>query len=209
MSTKKQQSNELAQSHAKPTEPKKVAEKKTATIEMPYIPSPIPVTTKEEREQQEEEYWQQQNKRNAGAAAATLEALKPKFLELLKIVEGQKTTDYTPVIFQEMIRHAFTEKGPNYVLTDKDCQSILTNTNKMKSAIVGKLALLLLMVCLFTSCGTVFGGKITKCQQKGNKGHRQVSAVVLVADIVLSGPVGVVIDFCDGHIYKKCDTPKK
>lgn len=191
---------------------KKTAHKKIEAkpeIKMPDTRSISGDLSPEEIEAQENAYWEKQNKRTAEAMVATIEAIKPNIGELVTIMQAQKITDYTPVIFQEMIRHAFTEKGPNYVLTDKDCQSILTNTNKLKLAIVGKLSMLLLIVSLFTSCGTVFGGKITKCQQKGNKGHREVNAVVLVADIVLSGPVGVIIDFCDGHMYKKCENQKK
>lgn len=61
--------------------------------------------------------------------------------------------------------------------------------------------------CLtFSSCATVFGGRISDCQRtKPLPGQpaRQVRIVALVADIIIFWP-GAVIDFADNAIYTPC-----
>jgi hypothetical protein len=61
---------------------------------------------------------------------------------------------------------------------------------------------------LCSSCGTVFGGRITECQRtKPAPGQpsRAVRPVALVCDILFFWP-GLVIDFIDCAIYAPCTT---
>lgn len=72
----------------------------------------------------------------------------------------------------------------------------------------------LIIVVLFTcsSCATILGGKKTAhqvttpdpCEPK-----RQIRWAALTADIILTGPIGVAIDFLTGKIYKPEPNPKK
>ena len=71
-----------------------------------------------------------------------------------------------------------------------------------------KIAVILAMAAL-TSCGTIFGGKISSCQKtKPTDGtKRAVRPVVLVADIC-TGAVWLVIDAVDGGLYVPCEKKK-
>lgn len=64
-----------------------------------------------------------------------------------------------------------------------------------------------IVVCSsFTSCATLFGGKVDKCQmQKPGDGQptRQIKILPLVADIVLFPPA-LIVDFATNAIYKNC-----
>lgn len=64
-----------------------------------------------------------------------------------------------------------------------------------------------------TSCGTICGGKISDCQKhKPATGHRAIRPAALLCDIFLDPipVVGLVVDFCDGAMYKPCtDNAKK
>ena len=66
------------------------------------------------------------------------------------------------------------------------------------------LTTLLLSLLIFSSCATVFGGKITDYQktkpQQGEK-QREIRVGALIAGIVLFWP-GAIIDFATGAIYK-------
>ena len=58
----------------------------------------------------------------------------------------------------------------------------------------------------FTSCATLFGGKVDKCQmQKPADGQakRQIKILPLVADLVLFAPA-LIVDFATNAIYKNC-----
>jgi hypothetical protein len=73
----------------------------------------------------------------------------------------------------------------------------------MKKAIV----LCLAGTMLFSSCATIFGGKVSDCQKtKPTAGQpaRQVRVGALILDILIFWP-GAVIDFADNSIYKPCN----
>lgn len=62
-----------------------------------------------------------------------------------------------------------------------------------------------------TSCATILGGKTTayqKTKPANGQPKRQVRVGYLVADAVLSGPLGVAIDFVTGAVYKPQTEPK-
>lgn len=57
---------------------------------------------------------------------------------------------------------------------------------------------------LFTSCATVFGGKVNSYQRtkpKEGEQQRRVRVVALIADVILFWP-GTIVDFATGAIYK-------
>ncbi|MEI8202564.1 MAG: hypothetical protein WCH34_06100 [Bacteroidota bacterium] len=66
---------------------------------------------------------------------------------------------------------------------------------------------------VMSSCGTIFGGKISACQKHkplAGEPKRQIRPWVLVADIVLAETaIPIIVDFVTGGIYKPCDTPVK
>lgn len=74
-------------------------------------------------------------------------------------------------------------------------------------------ALLIATSCMmFSSCATVFGGKISACQKTkpaSGQPSRQLRVVPLVLDILCvgggGGIIGLIVDFSDGAIYKPCD----
>ncbi len=62
----------------------------------------------------------------------------------------------------------------------------------------------LIIMTSFSSCATVFGGRITEAQRtppKAGEPTRQIRAVALIADIILFWP-GTIVDFATGAIYK-------
>lgn len=64
-----------------------------------------------------------------------------------------------------------------------------------------------LIAIMFSSCATVFGGKVTQYQKiKPGPGEpqREISVGALIADVILFWP-GTIVDFATGAIYK----PKK
>ena len=64
-----------------------------------------------------------------------------------------------------------------------------------------------LIAIMFSSCATVFGGKVTqyhKTKPGPGETQREVRVGALIADIVLFWP-GAIVDFATGAIYK----PKK
>jgi len=78
--------------------------------------------------------------------------------------------------------------------------------NAMKTKI-NILVLTIAIAVLFSSCATVFGGRITSCQkQKPAPGQpqREVRVGAMVADILLFWP-GLIVDFATGAIYKPCN----
>ncbi|MEZ0539070.1 hypothetical protein [Fibrella arboris] len=77
----------------------------------------------------------------------------------------------------------------------------------MKTSIRTTLLLLLLagMTLTNTSCATLFGGKRTPYQQTkplAGQPARSVRPVALVGDILLFFPIGLIVDFANGAIYK-------
>ena len=67
--------------------------------------------------------------------------------------------------------------------------------------------MILLFASTFTSCATILGGKVSDCQRtKPSDGDpsRKVRMGALVADLLLTGAIGTVIDFATGAIYKPC-----
>ncbi len=63
---------------------------------------------------------------------------------------------------------------------------------------------ILAMICLLTSCATVFGGKTTVAQKtKPAEGEpsRSIRPVAMIADILLFWP-GLIVDFATGAIYR-------
>ena len=59
-----------------------------------------------------------------------------------------------------------------------------------------------------SSCGTVFGGRISECQKtKPAPGQpkRQIRPFAVVGDLLTAG-VWLIVDFVDGGIYKPCNT---
>jgi len=70
------------------------------------------------------------------------------------------------------------------------------------------LSVLLIAVVCFSSCATVFGGKVSSCQRtKPATGEpsRQVRVGALIADVILFLP-GAIVDFATGAIYKPCES---
>lgn len=64
---------------------------------------------------------------------------------------------------------------------------------------------------LCTSCATILGGPVTDYQKTkplAGQPQREVRAGALVADIFLTGPIGVLIDFATAAIYKPAPTSK-
>jgi len=61
-----------------------------------------------------------------------------------------------------------------------------------------------LVVCILSSCATVFGGKVTTAQRtppREGEPSRAIRPVALIADILLFWP-GAIVDFATGAIYK-------
>ena len=69
-----------------------------------------------------------------------------------------------------------------------------------------KILIALLIVTTLASCGTILGGPITDCQKtKPKTGHRTLRWAPLIFD----SPIGWIIDFSDGAIYKPCNEQGK
>jgi PBP1b-binding outer membrane lipoprotein LpoB len=61
------------------------------------------------------------------------------------------------------------------------------------------------LAILLSGCATILGGKTTtyqKTKPTNGQPQRQVRIGYLIADAVLSGPVGLAVDFVTGAIYK-------
>ena len=61
-----------------------------------------------------------------------------------------------------------------------------------------------LVAIIFSSCATVFGGRVTayqKTKPKVGEQQREIRVVALIADILLFLP-GTIVDFATGAIYK-------
>ena len=67
-----------------------------------------------------------------------------------------------------------------------------------------KLVSYLIIAGVFSSCATVFGGKVTayqKTKPAPGQPQRDVRVGALIADILLFWP-GLIVDFATGAIYK-------
>lgn len=76
----------------------------------------------------------------------------------------------------------------------------------MKKTKIQLMALFMLSIVVFSSCATIFGGKVTTCQKtKPAPGQptREVRVGALVADILLFWP-SLIVDFATKAIYKPC-----
>lgn len=62
--------------------------------------------------------------------------------------------------------------------------------------------MMLSMVLSFTSCATILGGKIDKCQSP-DQAPRQVRTGYLIADVIF-GLIPLGVDFLTNAIYKPC-----
>ena len=83
---------------------------------------------------------------------------------------------------------------------------------KTFKTILSKGAILLCCAVLLSSCATVLGGQRTVYQQtkpKPGEPKRELRVGALVANILLTGPVGVAIDFATGAAYKPAPTKGK
>ena len=84
---------------------------------------------------------------------------------------------------------------------------------KMKKTIKNTLiATMLLGALSLQSCATILGGRVSDCQRtKPNRGEptRKIRVAALICDVVLTGVVGVGIDFLTGAVYKPCKTKHK
>lgn len=66
-------------------------------------------------------------------------------------------------------------------------------------------AVIALASATLSSCATVFGGPITtyqKTKPAAGQPQREVRVGALIADIILTGAIGTVVDFATGAIYK-------
>jgi hypothetical protein len=73
----------------------------------------------------------------------------------------------------------------------------------MKKILINAL-LAITIASSFSSCATVFGGKVTDAQKRrpmDGEPQRPIRPVALIADILLFWP-GLIVDFATGAIYK-------
>ena len=64
----------------------------------------------------------------------------------------------------------------------------------------------------FSSCATMFGGKITECQKRTpqvGEPKREVRWGSVAANILLGCPECILVDLITGAIYKPCDNNDK
>ncbi len=75
----------------------------------------------------------------------------------------------------------------------------------MKRSVLHLLLISFLAINL-SSCATIFGGPVDKCQMskpKDGETQRHIRTGALVADILLFAP-GLIVDFATGAIYRPC-----
>lgn len=71
---------------------------------------------------------------------------------------------------------------------------------------------MMMAIVMLSSCATILGGQRTAYQtHKPSDGQpqRQVRVGYIIADAVLTGALGLVIDFATGAIYKPAPVPAK
>ena len=74
-----------------------------------------------------------------------------------------------------------------------------------------KVFLVVFAAILFSSCGVIFGGKITKCQYEKLEGERRkIRPAALIGDIVMLpfAVISIPVDFATGAIYRPCNYTK-
>jgi len=65
--------------------------------------------------------------------------------------------------------------------------------------------LLVISLIGLTSCGTIYGGRISDCQKYRSPGaRREIRPAALVGDIIWFPYISLPIDFITGGIYKPC-----
>ena len=79
-------------------------------------------------------------------------------------------------------------------------------TNLKTSSMINsiKFTSILLLILFFSSCATIFGGKVTEYQKTKpapGEPQRDVRVVALIGDLILFWPAAIV-DFATGAIYK-------
>ena len=68
-----------------------------------------------------------------------------------------------------------------------------------------KLLLIITCTIVLSSCGVLFGGRISQCQKKKpDTGHREIRPFALVGDIIWFPYITLPIDFATGAIYRPC-----
>ena len=98
-------------------------------------------------------------------------------------------------------------------MPEQEKPKTLQSRHNLIIAIMKKMFLMLLVfaACFtFTGCATIMGGKITECQRtkpKPGEPARQLRIWPLIFQIW--EPVGLIIDFSTGAIYKPCKTESK
>lgn len=73
--------------------------------------------------------------------------------------------------------------------------------------IIFKITIFMLIGVTLSSCATVFGGQVSECQKTKpapGQPQRNVRVGALIADIILF-PLGIIVDFATGAIYKPCN----
>jgi len=74
-----------------------------------------------------------------------------------------------------------------------------------------KVFLVVSSAIMFSSCGLVFGGRLTKCQWEKPEGEkRKIRPAALIGDII-SGPFMIIalpVDFATGGVYRPCNYTK-
>jgi hypothetical protein len=71
-----------------------------------------------------------------------------------------------------------------------------------------KLLIVILAGTMLSGCATITNGHITDCQ-KTKPAPGQPCRQVKIWAIIFDGPIGLIIDFADGAIYKKSSCDKK
>ncbi len=75
---------------------------------------------------------------------------------------------------------------------------------------VSSIISMLLVVCVLSSCATILGGPRTLYQVTKplpGQPQRQVRVGYIIADALLTGALGLIIDFATGAIYKPAPAP--
>lgn len=68
-----------------------------------------------------------------------------------------------------------------------------------------------ILILELTSCATIVGGQVTESQRRKplpGEQSRQIRVGALIADAVLFGGLGILIDFATGAIYKPVEIKK-
>lgn len=72
--------------------------------------------------------------------------------------------------------------------------------------------LLLAVCCALSSCGVLYGGKITHCQAqkpKADEPKREIRPAAFTFDLLFFPIISLPVDFATGAIYKPCQNEAK